>query len=185
MPLPPPAARRQLAHTRSVEIKGYKREDGLWDFEAQLADVKTADCTLASGVRAAGDPVHLKWIRLSVDRDFNIVDAAVASDSNPYPGFCEPIVPEYRALVGLNLLSGFRKAVLERFANVQGCTHLNELLSQFPTAAIQCFAGERRDTDDSGGKPFQLDRCHALDTRGEGVRRYYPQWFRREKTGTD
>jgi hypothetical protein len=26
--------------------------------------------------------------------------------------------------------------------------------------------------------PFQLDRCHALETTSETVRRYYPRWYR-------
>jgi len=52
---------------------------------------------------------------------------------------------------------------------------------------IATLAGERRDADDTEstqGKPFQLDRCHALDTHGEGVRRYCPGWYRGAKTGT-
>jgi hypothetical protein len=58
------------------------------------------------------------------------------------------------------------------------------MLGQFPTAAIQTMAGERRATDEAR-KPFQLDRCHALDTHGEAVRRYYPRWYRGAKTGTE
>jgi hypothetical protein len=26
---------------------------------------------------------------------------------------------------------------------------------------------------------------HTLDTQGEGVRRYYPRWYRGPKTGTE
>ncbi|HYF42101.1 MAG TPA: DUF2889 domain-containing protein, partial [Ramlibacter sp.] len=40
MPLPPPAPRKHL-HTRAVEYRGYLREDGLWDIEAQMSDVET------------------------------------------------------------------------------------------------------------------------------------------------
>jgi len=68
--------------------------------------------------------------------------------------------------------------VQERFARIAGCTHLNEVLAQFPTAAIQALSGEKVDNEDDGSKPFQLDQCHALDTRGETVRRYYPRWYR-------
>ena len=71
------------------------------------------------------------------------------------------------------------------------------MLGQFPTAAIQTLAGEQRGADrtesaektgsdertnSTPDKPFQLDRCHALDTHGEGVRRYYPRWYRGAKT---
>ena len=40
MPLTTPAGRR-LMHTRSIECRGYEREDGLWDIEAHLVDTKT------------------------------------------------------------------------------------------------------------------------------------------------
>ena len=53
------------------------------------------------------------------------------------------------------------------------------------TRSVQVLAGERRDNHDDGRRPFQLDRCHALDTGGEAVRLYYPRWRREAKTGTD
>jgi hypothetical protein len=185
MPLPPAAARNQI-HTRTVQFEGYERSDGLLDLEARISDVKTVDCELASGVRKAGDPIHEMYIRLTIDRTLTVVDAVVVSDSVPYPGYCDQITPEYQSrLVGLNLLRGFRKQVQAHLAGVGGCTHLTELLGQFPTAAIQTFAGFfNNDTDDAAGKPFQLDRCHALDTRGEAVRRYYPRWYANEQSGS-
>jgi hypothetical protein len=36
----------------------------------------------------------------------------------------------------------------------------------------------RKREDEGEQKPFQLDRCHALDTTGDVVRRYYPKWYR-------
>jgi hypothetical protein len=182
MPLPSPVAARSLVHTRRLRFEGYKRVDGLWDLEGHLTDVKPLDFRLSSGVRAAGTPVHDMWIRLTFDRRLTVVDAAVTTDAMPYPGACNAITPDYaQRLVGLNLGRAFGRAVRERFANLAGCTHLTEMLAQFPTAAIQALAGEKLDTDeDDGGKPFQLDRCHALDTRGETARRYYPRWYRRD-----
>jgi hypothetical protein len=181
MPLPPPPVPRSLAHTRRLRFEAYKRADDLWDLEAHLTDVKPFDYRLSSGVRAAGQPVHDMWIRLTVDRRLNVVDALILTEAMPYPGACSAVAPDYaRQLAGLNLARGFRESVRERFAAVAGCTHLNEILAQFPTAAIQALAGERVDNEDDGSKPFQLDHCHALDTRGETVRRYYPRWHRNE-----
>jgi hypothetical protein len=42
---------------------------------------------------------------------------------------------------------------------------------------VQTFAGLTRE-DAGNHKPFQLDRCHALETSSETVRRYYPKWYR-------
>jgi hypothetical protein len=104
----------------------------------------------------------------------------------PYAPDCAAVTPDYRKLIGLNLGRAFRKAVQSRFHDVAGCRHINEALWQFPTAAIQAMAGEQVDNEDDGTKPFQLDSCRALDTRGEAVRRFYPKWYRgASRTGTE
>jgi hypothetical protein len=178
MPLPTPAVPRSLVHTRRLRFEAYRRTDGHYDVEAHLTDVKPFDCPLSSGVRAAGTPMHDMWIRLTVTRDLDVVDALVLIDAMPYTGFCDAITPDYSRLVGLNLGRGFRHAVQQRFHDTKGCRHINEALAQFPTAAIQALAGERFDNQDDGGKPFQLDRCHALDTHRDAVRVFYPKWYR-------
>jgi hypothetical protein len=185
MPLSAETVSRVRKHSRSVRFEGYARADGLWDIEAHLTDIKPDDYELAPGVRPAGSPVHDMWVRLTIDRKMNVIGAEAATDAMPYPPYCAAIAPDYTALAGLNLMRGFRKALYQRFANVAGCTHLTELLAQFPSAAIQVLAGEQRDNHDDGRKPFQLDRCHALDTGSEAVRLYYPRWQREAKTGTE
>lgn len=115
----------------------------------------------------------------------NVISAEACSNAMPNPPYRAAIAPDYAALAGLNLMRGFRKALYERFGAVRGCTHLTELLGQFPSAAIQLLAGEQRDNHDDGRKPFQLDRCHALDSGGEAVRPYCPRWRREAKTGID
>ena len=178
MPLPDTEVERELRHTRRVRYEGYKRADGLWDIEAHLTDIKNHDFNLKTGVRRAGQPVHSMWLRLTIDRKFNVVDAAASSGAVPYPGGCETIAPAYRGLVGLNLVRHFRLKANELLGGVRGCTHLTEMLAGMPTAAIQSFAGEMREEQDDGSKPFQLDQCHALETTSETVRLWYPKWYR-------
>ncbi len=178
MPLPAPDSPRRRAHTRRIEVEGFLREDGLLELDASLSDVKDLDYPLASGLRPAGVPVHFMRVRLTLDQAFNIVDAFACSDGVPYPGYCDTIGPAYKKLIGLNLVRGFRRTVGEMFADVRGCTHITELLLSLPTAAIQTFATFRREDEDSPEKPFQLDRCHALETSAQAVRRYYPRWYR-------
>jgi hypothetical protein len=184
MPLPVTGVERELRHTRRVRFEGYKRADGLWDIEAHLTDVKSHDNPMKAGVRRAGQPIHEMWLRVTIDRHFNILDAAASSDAVPYPGGCETIAPAYRRLIGLNLARHFRKSVRQLFGDVKGCTHLTEMLGNLPTAAIQTFAGETPEERDDGRRPFQLDQCHALDTTGETVRKWYPKWYR-GKTGKE
>jgi hypothetical protein len=187
MPLSPSNSPRILKHTRAVSVAAYVRDDGLWDLDAHLTDIKTSNAKLASGVRHAGSPMHDLFLRVTINTELTVVDAFVVSDAVPYPGFCDTIGPDYKKLVGLNLMRGFRLGLKDRLSGVAGCTHLTELAVMLPTAAIQAFAGEILDTHDAASdaeqkhKPFQLDRCHALRSDGAAVAKYYPRWV----TGTE
>jgi Protein of unknown function (DUF2889) len=181
MPLQIPEVERELKHTRRVRYEGYKRADGRWDIEGHLTDVKNHDYMLKTGVRRAGQPVHEMWVRITIDRNLTIVDAAASSDAVPYAGGCETIVPAYRKLIGLSLMKGFRKNVQELLGGVRGCTHITEMLAGLPTAAVQTFAGEIPEERADGSKPFQLDQCHALETSTETVRKWYPKWHQKKK----
>ncbi|HAT30591.1 MAG TPA: hypothetical protein DCW29_06955 [Janthinobacterium sp.] len=184
MPLSPPVSRRALRHTRAIEVQAFARDDGLWDLDARISDVKTFAIGLASGPRPAGLPIHDLTLRLTIDQDMTIVEAEAASDAVPYPGFCDTIGPAYKALIGLNLMRAFRHELKQRVAGIAGCTHLTELAQVLPTAAIQAFANDVWSTRDSAAsgadavheKPFQLDKCHALRTDGAAVAEYYPRW---------
>ncbi len=185
MPLSPSNARRVLKHTRTISVEAFARDDGLWDLDAHITDVKTRDGQLRSGLRAAGVPWHDLWLRLTIDSQMHILDVEAVSDWVPYPGFCQTIAPDYRKLIGLSLHKGFRKHLLERLGGTAGCTHLTELAQILPTAAIQAFAGEvvrvqegQNEPAQVAGqtRPFQLDRCHALRVDGPAVAQFYPQW---------
>ncbi len=182
MPLSPSTSRRALKHTRAIQIEAFARDDGLWDIDAHITDIKTRETRLASGTRPAGMPVHDLCLRLTIDAQLNIVDAEAVSDAVPYPDYCDTIGPAYKQLIGLSLMKGFRDGVKQRLSGIRGCTHLSELAQILPTAAIQAFAGEVFDTRDGAStdqqshKPFQLDRCHALRTDGPAVAQYYPRW---------
>lgn len=176
MPLSPAKPRKRL-HVRRATYEGYARDDGLFDIEATLIDTKDQDLTLLSGVRPAGEPVHLMTVRVTIDRAFNIHALEAHTDRMPYPGDCDAIHPAYAKLVGANLVNGFRRRLHDTMGGVHGCTHVTELLGYLPTAAVQTFAGLRKREDEGSAKPFQLDRCHALDTHGDAVRRYYPRWY--------
>ena len=182
MPLPIPEVERELTHTRRVRYEGYKRADGRWDIEAHLTDVKNHDFNLRTGVRRAGQAVHDMWVRITIDRSFEVLEAVASADAVPYPGGCEQAPAHYHKLVGLNLLKDFRKNVVQRLGGVKGCTHITELLYGMPTAAIQTFAGEVKEERADGKRPFQLDQCIALETSGETVRKWYPAWYKKEKT---
>ena len=174
----PPTVAREPIHTRAIEIRGFKREDGLFDIEGHLVDTKPYDFKLAAGLRPAGEPVHGMWLRITVNRELVIVDAAAATDDMPYVGECDKATPHYRKLVGLAIRPGYHQKLKELFGGVRGCTHITELAGAVATAAFQSMAGQGLQPPDR--KPFQLDRCHALDSHGPVVARYYPRWYKGE-----
>jgi hypothetical protein len=184
MSLSTPVSRRALRHTRAIAIQAYARDDGMWDLDARITDIKVNDVQLASGPRPGGTALHDLSLRLTVDLQLTIIDAEAISDAVPYPGFCNTIGPEYKQLIGLNLMKGFRHELKQRLAGTAGCTHLTELAQILPTAAVQAFANEVWATNDlaSAGadtaqhQPFQLDKCHALRTDGGAVAQFYPRW---------
>jgi len=182
MPLSQSTTQRTLKHTRAITVEAFVRDDGLWDFDARITDHKPRDIQLASGIRPQGQALHDLSLRVTVDLQLNIVDVGACSDAVPYPGYCEAIGPDYKKLIGLNLMKQFRHGVRERMAGIKGCTHLSELAQILPTAAIQAFAGDVFDTRDAASnstdsqQPFQLDRCHALRLNGPAVVQYYPRW---------
>jgi hypothetical protein len=176
MPARSAPAERELLHARTIEIRGYKRADGLYDVEAHLVDTKPHDFRLAAGVRKAGEPVHSMWLRVTLDRALTIVDADAEMDAVPYVEHCGAIAPAYRKLVGLSIGPGYLRKLRELFSGVHGCTHMTELAAALATGAFQTMAGQR--VQDPSRKPFPLDRCHALDSTGAAVARYYPRWYR-------
>ncbi|GAA0742886.1 DUF2889 domain-containing protein [Ideonella azotifigens] len=179
MPLPAASPTRQLKHHRAISVTVFARDDGLWEVDARITDIKTHPISTANGVRPAGEPVHDLLLRLVVDTRFNILEAGAESRATPYPGHCNQHGDAYGRLAGLNLMQGFKRALRERVGGVRGCTHLTEMGDLLPTAVVQAFAGEVLDTHGQGDEPpFQLDRCHALVTDGEVVRLHYPRWFR-------
>ncbi|MDP5009431.1 MAG: DUF2889 domain-containing protein, partial [Glaciimonas sp.] len=173
MPLLQPISRRALKHTRAINIQAFIRDDGLWELDAQITDIKTRDLQLSFGTLPAGQPLYNLLLRLTLDHQFTIVAAETDSEATPYPDVCGQISSAYQQLIGLNLLQGFRYDLKQRLSKDKGCTHLTELAQILPTAAIQAFGSERDSSGKSAfssaenKKPLQIDGCHAL--RSDGV----------------
>ena len=181
MTLPPAAPQRQLKHRRQIDVQVYARDDGLWEVDALLTDVKTRTIPRPAGDRPPGTPLHEMLLRLVVTAQFDIVEAGSETRWAPYDKHCEDHGHAYAQLVGLNLMQNFRLALRQRVGGVLGCTHITELAQVLPTAVVQAFAGEVLDTRgaaEGAAQPFQIDRCHALRSDDATVREHYPRWYR-------
>ena len=176
MPLSAPTSPRQTLHHRDISVRGYKRDDGLFDIEGHLHDTKAVDFNVASGRRHAGESLHSMGLRITIDRTLTIVAAEAATDAMPYVGYCDQITPDYKKLIGLTIRPGFSGRVKELLGGTSGCTHITDLVGIVATTAFQTIAGQGFQS--VGDKPFQLDRCHALALASPAVARYYPQWYK-------
>src|SRR3546814_12357958 len=83
-------------------------------------------------------------LRVTIDDQFTITAAMADYDAAPYNQECTAIAPDYRALVGMNLLRNFRQAGKDRFGRTAGCTHMTELSYGLPDVAVQTMANRRR-----------------------------------------
>ena len=188
MPLSPPVAREHI-HTRVIECRGFRREDGLWDIEGHITDVKTyAFGNYFRGEILAGAPVHDMWLRLTVDDRLTIRDVEAVTDASPY-AVCPNVTPNFARLKGLSIRPGFQAQVRSRLGGTEGCTHLVELLVPVATTAYQTVfpyrERQRREQRKAEGKarekprrrPPLLDSCHAFASDGEVVKRYWPEFY--------
>ncbi len=191
MTLSPPAAREAI-HTRQVTCQGYRRGDGLWDIEGHLTDVKTYGFDNNDRGRIeAGEPIHEMWIRLTIDDDFTVRAIEAVTSHGPYRN-CPAITPNYQAVVGLKITTGWTRAVKQRLSGVHGCTHLTELLGPVATTAFQTIfplrMRERRElakakdrTPADGAPPSLLNTCHIYASNGDYVRRNWPEHYTGEQ----
>ncbi|MGH6969928.1 MAG: DUF2889 domain-containing protein, partial [Stellaceae bacterium] len=108
-----PASPRQHIHTRHVDCRGYRRDDGLWDIEGHLVDTKTyAFDSDYRGRVEAGIPVHDMWVRLTVDDELIVRRVEAVTDQSPFP-VCPAIAPNFARLEGLSIRPGFLSKVRE------------------------------------------------------------------------
>lgn len=177
MPLSPPAQREHI-HTRDIDVRGYRREDGLWDVEAHLRDTKTYGfANRERGEIVAGEPIHDMWLRVTVDDRLLIHEVEAATEASPF-GVCGEIAPAYAELKGLTIGPGWLREARRRAGGVHGCTHLFELLGPIATVCYQTLVRSTTQKErDPKKQPRHLDTCHALRTDGEVVREHFAEFY--------
>src|SRR5207237_8931100 len=136
MPLAVSPVVRTRLHTRRVTYEGFQRDDGLFDIEGHLTDVKDQDFALLTGLRAAGEAIHDMWVRVTVGRDYVIRAIEVKTDEMPYTGACDEITPAYSVLVGISLLHGYRKLIYVDINLVSCYLYLMYVLTLCTTDAV-------------------------------------------------
>lgn len=180
MPLSNPAPRRHL-HTRTIVCEGYERDDGLFDIEARIVDVKTYETDDPyRGKRTPGMPVHDMQVRLTLDKSYTVKGVEVTTNDSPYT-ICPTVAPGYQKLVGARVGAGWRKAVHEAVGRTKGCTHITELLMPVATVAFQTMGNWKQDRNATAEmtKPSYIDGCKAWASDGPVVEKLFPMFYRK------
>ena len=187
MPLSPPAD-RELLHLRDIELRGYRRADGLFDIEARLTDTKSYGFgNTDRGWIEPGVPLHGMVARMTVTEDMVITGFEAVTDYGPY-AICPSAAPNFARLAGLRIGPGFLKEANQRIGGVHGCTHLRELLGQMGTVAFQTMFGVRAkkppkpdapgpNATETAGKPMVLGTCLAYAPDSPVVQRQWPAFY--------
>jgi hypothetical protein len=175
---------REELHFRRIDMRGYRRSDGLFEIEGRVTDRKPYDFVPISGDRkvSANQPIHDMGVRLVFDAEMQVRDVQTFSDSYPY-GECPDGGRALQALKGLRMTSGWSKEVRNRLGGPISCAHLRELLIPMATAAIQSLSVARQgrpERVDAAGRPKKIDSCYAYAADRQLVLRHWPAFYRRK-----
>lgn len=189
MPLPPPAP-RTLLHVRTIVCEGYARDDGQFEVDGRLLDVKAEDIPDwdssggAPGVIPAGRPIHDMRLRLAVDDGLTVTESVAAMDHTPWRA-CPSIAPAFGKLKGLTLKPGFTRKVADLLGGVKGCTHLGALIGPVATTMLQTMirarlkrAKEREAAGAPRAVPHFINTCHTWSRSSPIVKREFPDLYR-------
>jgi len=176
MPLHVPQPRDEV-HLRAIDLRGFKRHDGLFDVEGHLTDRKTTPFQAVCGrAREALEPIHDIRVRLTVDLQMRVIAAEASSDATPY-SLCTEAESSVQRLVGVDMRRGWTRAVRELAGGNRGCTHMQEVLRTLGAATFQMLVPFWRELPHDATSGL-LDTCVALASDSPIVAMRWPELHR-------
>lgn len=177
---------REELHFRRIDMRGWRRGDGLYEIEGHIVDRKPHEFVHPHGRTVpAHEPVHDMGVRIVFDVDMRVHEVHTFTNSAPYAP-CPEGGRALQSLVGLRMAGGWNKEVRSRLAGARSCTHLMEILGPMATTAFQSLGYLRvaaPDRLDADGRPLQIDSCYAYGAGRELVLKRWPQFHRPAAAG--
>ena len=173
---------REELHLRRIELRGFRRSDGLYEVEANLTDRKAIDFQPPSRDRPirAGDLIHDHVVRVAFGADLVIVEVEAYMRVWPYPE-CPHGADILQAMVGVRIGRGWNSEIRKRLPSGDTCTHLKDMLVSLASAAVQTMYSvstlNRHDVN-ADGRPSKIDSCYAYGASSELVLKYWPNHHR-------
>lgn len=176
------AVTREELHLRTIEMRGFRRSDGMFEVEGRVVDLKPFEFKHpGDGITvAAKHPIHDIGLRLVFDSEMVIREVDTFTVNAPYQA-CPEGGRALQELKGLRMASGWNREVRSRLSGARSCTHMVELLGPMATTAFQALAMVRLSQPEelnTSGRPVKIDSCYAYSAEGEVVMKRWPQFHR-------
>ena len=176
---------REEIHHRQVDLRFFRRSDGLYEVEGRLVDRKSHPFrrVLHDQDTPPGTPLHDIVVRLVIDEDMLVHDASATLTATPF-GICREAASTLAPLKGLRIGAGWNKRVRELLSGSASCTHIMEILGPMATTAYQGFAPQRLArfaSADDHEHQSKIDSCYAYGRDREVVVRLWPNLPRSSK----
>lgn len=114
-----------------------------------------------------------------VDEQLVVQDVVAVTDSSPYE-VCRDATATLSRIEGLSIAAGWTKAVKDRLAGAEGCTHLTEPLLPRASVAYQAIMPVRRAKNVAAVdnvRPRMIDSCYAYASNREVVMKRRPEFY--------
>ena len=176
---------REELHHRRIDLRFYRRADGLYEVEGQLTDTKQHAFRrqLTHEDTPAGEPLHDITVTLVIDGDMQVLDASARMRTTPF-AVCTGAEQTLAPLKGLHLGAGWNRKVRELLKGAASCTHIVELLGPMATTAFQGLAPERlaalNDPANEALHRARVNSCFAYAEQREVVAQLWPHLSRRD-----
>lgn len=177
-------ADREELHHRQIDLRFYRRRDGLYEIEGRLVDTKQHAFRrqLASEDAPPGAPLHDITVTLVINGDMQVIDAMAGMQTTPFE-VCTGATQTLAPLKGLQLSAGWNRKVRDLLKGAASCTHIVELLGPMATTAFQGLAPERlsalNDPANEHLHRARVNSCFAYADRREVVAQLWPHLARK------
>ena len=170
---------REELHQRKIDLRFYRRSDGLFEVTAELLDTKSHDfmLQLRDEPVLAGGPIHHMLLTLVVDQALEVKDISASMKTTPF-SVCLGAQETLQGIIGLRIGAGWNKKVREILGGRASCTHLMELLGPMATTAFQGIAPQRlidaNKPENEHLRVGKVNTCYAYADDRDVVARLWP-----------
>lgn len=178
-----PTITREELHHRKIDLRFYRRSDGLYEVVAEMMDTKSHEfkLQLRDQPLPPQTPIHHMVMTLVVDEFLEVKDIHAQMKATPF-GVCREAQNTLSGVIGLQIGPGWTKKIKDLLGGSASCTHLMELLGPMATTAFQGIAPKRLQAADRPENEHlrigKVNSCYAYAEHREVIARLWPELYR-------